>query len=110
MRSVGNVALNFGLLNVPVKIFAATSDHKTEFHQFHQHADGSTSRVQQVLRCAACASDVARGDLVRGVERGDDVVLVTDDELAGCETRCSGPPVLRRVVPVARNNGLAFER
>ena len=89
MRSLGSMNLNFGLVNVPVKMFAATESHDPEFHQYHQHEDGSAARVNFVVRCSECAEELRRTDCVRGVERDDQVVLISSEELAETDSEAS---------------------
>ena len=61
MRSIWKGALTFGLVNVPVKVYAATEDHDVSLHQVHA-ADGGRIRYQRVCeldgrtREATCAS------------------------------------------------------
>ena len=43
MRSIWKGALTFGLVNVPVKVYAATEDHDVSLHQVHA-ADGGRIR------------------------------------------------------------------
>ena len=48
MRAIWKGAVSFGLVNVPVRLFAATQEHDIRFHQVHR-ADGGRLR-QPVFR------------------------------------------------------------
>ena len=48
MRSIWKGSLSFGLVNVPVKLYAATEDHDVPLHQVHDK-DGGRIRYQR--RC-----------------------------------------------------------
>jgi DNA end-binding protein Ku len=86
MRSMANTSISFGLVNVPVKMYASTESHDVAFHQYHVHGDGSApGRIEQVRRCKQCAAEVAYGDVTKGVERGDTVITVSGDELSAIE-------------------------
>lgn len=82
MRSIASMSLSFGLVSLPIKLYPATTEsHDVEWHSYHQHDDGSASRLNQVMRCAACGEEIRRSDAVKGVEHGDQIVLVTPEEL-----------------------------
>lgn len=72
-------------LNIPVKQFAAVENHDPQFHKFHLHEDGSASRMRMPMVCLACEAEVPRSDLASGVERGDESIIVTKEELAELE-------------------------
>lgn len=85
LRSMANTTLSLpgGLVSVPVKMYAATgSDNQVKFNLFHVHSsDGSAARINQPRICSGCGEAVEQRDLVRGVERNGQAILVTDDEL-----------------------------
>jgi DNA end-binding protein Ku len=85
LRSMANSHISFGLISVPVKMYSAIESRGVAFHQYHQHDDGTAHRVNVLCVCADCGEVVSRGDLVKGVERGDTPILVTADELAAIE-------------------------
>lgn len=85
LRSMANTTLSLpgGLVSVPVKMFSATgSDNEVKFNLFHVHADGSADRISQPRICQGCGEAVEQRDLVRGVERNGEALLVTDEELS----------------------------
>ncbi len=78
-RSIWTGAISFGLVNVPVKLYSATSPKTVRFHQLHA-ADGV--RIRQKRICPADGEEVAYDQIVKGYEvTSDTYVVVTQDEL-----------------------------
>jgi DNA end-binding protein Ku len=86
MRSMSDTNITFGLISVPVKMYSAIESNDLRFNQFHVHDDGSASRVNMPAVCQGCGEVVSRSDLVKGVERGDAAILLSDDELKSVES------------------------
>jgi DNA end-binding protein Ku len=81
MRSIWNGAISFGLVSIAVKVYAATEQKHIRFHQLHG-ADGS--RVRYRRTCVGCGEEVAYEDIAKGYDLGgNDMVMLTDDDLAG---------------------------
>lgn len=78
MRSMWKGSVAFGLVNVPVKLYAATEDHDVRFHQVHA-ADGG--RVKMVRTCSVDGEPVAYSDLAQAYETtsGELVVMAESD-------------------------------
>lgn len=78
MRSIWKGSVSFGLVNIPVKLYSATSDHDVRFHQVHR-ADGG--RIRYKRTCEACGNEVTYADIAKGYESEDGrlVMLTTDD-------------------------------
>jgi DNA end-binding protein Ku len=78
-RPIWSGSISFGLVNVPVKLYAATSPKDVRFHQLHA-PDGA--RIQQKRICPADGEEVPWEDVVKGyeVEPGR-YVTVTAEEL-----------------------------
>lgn len=78
MRSIWRGAITFGLVNVPVKLYAATEDHDLPLHQVHD-ADGGRIRYQR--RCEVCGRIVDYEHIDRAYDAGDRTVVITDEDL-----------------------------
>ena len=81
MRAMWKGALSFGLVSVPVKLYAATEDHDVRFHQVHE-ADGG--RIKMKRTCSVDGEQVEYKDLAKAYEAPDGrVVVMTDEDFAG---------------------------
>jgi DNA end-binding protein Ku len=73
-------SISFGLVSIPVRLFAATEEKDLSFHQVHA-ADGGRVRYKRV--CSVDGEEVPYADIAKGYERPDgDVVVLTDDDFA----------------------------
>jgi DNA end-binding protein Ku len=83
MRSVKKTCLTFGLVNVAVKLFAATEDHTIHFHQ--HHGPSCLGGVTTKRVCRECGDSVEYGDIVKGIERDGNLITVNNDEIAALD-------------------------
>lgn len=80
MRAIWKGAVAFGLVNVPVKLYAATGEHEVPLHQVHR-ADGGRIRYRKT--CAVCGETVEMDEIAKGYETADgELVILTDEDLA----------------------------
>lgn len=77
MRAMWKGSVAFGLVTVPVKVYAATEDKDVRFRQVHA-ADGG--RISLVRRCQVCGEEVAYADLGKAYETSDGRSVVMSDE------------------------------
>lgn len=89
MRATRATSISFGLVNVPVKMYKAVDSHDVSFHQYHKDCMGS---VGYVKACKECGETLDSHSIVRGVEHGDTVVTVSEDDLAAIEVQ-AGPEI-----------------
>jgi DNA end-binding protein Ku len=84
-RAIWSGAISFGLVNVPIKLYSATSPKTVRFHQLHAR-DGV--RIQQRRVCPADGEEVSYEDLVKGFEIAPDrYVIVRQAELDALDPR-----------------------
>lgn len=91
MRSKWNSTIDLGLISLAVQTYSARDFDGATLHQFHQGCSGS--EVGQVGRqpyCKSCGEVVGWDAIVKGVERDDGVVLLTDDEIDECRGDATG--------------------
>lgn len=82
-RSIWTGSVSFGLVNVPVRLFSATQDHKVDFHQFEK---GTSNRVRNQRVNEKTGDEVDYKDIVKGAEVSDgDYVMLTQEELESVE-------------------------
>ncbi len=71
--------LTFGLISIPIRLFAAARSEKISFNQLHKECH---TRIKQQLYCPHCEETVSRSDVVKGYEYAkDSYVLVEDEEI-----------------------------
>jgi DNA end-binding protein Ku len=84
-RAIWSGAISFGLVNVPVKLYTATSPKTVRFHQLH---DKDGIRIQQKRICPADGEEVPYEHLVKGFEIAPDrYVVITQEELDALDPR-----------------------
>ncbi|WP_448060841.1 non-homologous end joining protein Ku [Cellulomonas hominis] len=80
MRAIWKGAVAFGLVNVPVKLYAATGEHEVPLHQVHRKDGG---RIRYRRTCSVCGEPVEMGEIAKGYETDDGrLVVLTDEDLA----------------------------
>jgi len=79
MRSIWAGAISFGMVVIPVKLYAATEQRDVAFRQVHQEDGG---RIQFRRVCSVDGQEVAYADVAKGYELATgDVVVLTDDDM-----------------------------
>ena len=77
--SVWKGHLTFGLVSVPVRLFAAARGERISFNQLHKVCH---SRLKQPLTCPTCNRTVERSEIIKGYEyEKDQYVLFNEEEL-----------------------------
>ncbi|MBO0807414.1 MAG: Ku protein, partial [Actinobacteria bacterium] len=80
MRSMWRGAITFGLVTIPVRLYAATEQRDVTFRQVHRE-DGGRIRFQRV--CTLDGKEVPYADVAKGYELPDgEMIVLTDDDLA----------------------------
>lgn len=79
MQTVWKGAISFGLLNVPVKMGAATQRENVSFRQLHKACN---TPINQKRFCPKCGKEVPYEEITRGYEyEPGKFVLISDEEL-----------------------------
>ncbi|MEU6860918.1 Ku protein [Glycomyces sp. NPDC046736] len=105
--AIWNGSIGFGLVSIPVKLHSATSNHDPALHQYHAE-DGGRIRYRKV--CEIDDETVPPEDIVKGVEVGDDVVLLNDDDLADLPVSSSKTAEVVEFVPDEQIDPIHYER
>ena len=107
-RAIGSGTISFGLVNIPVKLYAAAeSAAQISFHQLH---DKCKSRIKQQLWCPVDNEIVTRDHLVKGYEFArDQYVLFTAEELKALEEASTKAMEITEFVPLSSVDPLYFE-
>lgn len=79
MRAIWKGAVAFGLVNVPVKLYAATGEHEVPLHQVHKKDGG---RIRYKKFCSIEDEQVEYAEIAKGYETDDGrLVVLTDEDL-----------------------------
>ncbi|MFF4224547.1 Ku protein [Streptomyces abikoensis] len=81
MRTMWKGAIGFGLVSVPVRLYAAVQEHGLRLHQVHDE-DGGRIHLKRV--CDACGKEIDYEHVAKGFEDDEgNTAVVTKNELAG---------------------------
>jgi DNA end-binding protein Ku len=108
MRAIWKGAVSFGLVSVPVKLYAATESHDVSFRQVHAK-DGGRIKYQRV--CSIDGEEVAYADIAKGYETEDgEMVILTDDDMAELPSAASREIAVEKFVPSEQIDPMLFEK
>jgi DNA end-binding protein Ku len=108
MRAIWSGAVSFGLVNVPVRLYAATSNHDIRFHQVHE-ADGG--RIRQKRTCSVCGEEVQYSEIAKGYETDDgQLIMLDDDDLATLPTATGHEIDVVQFVPSEQIDALLLDK
>jgi DNA end-binding protein Ku len=62
---------------VPVRLYAATTNHDIRFHQVHERDGG---RIRQKRTCSVCGEEVQYSEIAKGYETDDGQLIMLDDD------------------------------
>lgn len=75
--SIWKGALTFGLLSIPIRLYAAARSERTQLHQLHAKCH---TRLRQPLYCPTCNRIVKRDEVVKGFEYEKGHYVIVDKE------------------------------
>lgn len=108
MRAIWKGAVSFGLVNVPVKLYAATESHDVSFRQVHVK-DGGRIRYQRI--CSVDGEEVPYSEIAKGYETEDgEMVVLTDDDMAELPSSSSREIAVEKFVPSDQIDPMLFEK
>jgi DNA end-binding protein Ku len=71
--------ITFGLISIPIRLFAAARTDRISFNMLHEVC---STRIKQQLYCPTCERVVERSEIVKGYEaEKNSYVVITDDDL-----------------------------
>jgi DNA end-binding protein Ku len=107
MRALWKGAITFGLVNVPIKLYAATEDHDVGLHQVHD-ADGG--RIRYERRCEVCGKVVEYAHIDKAYADGKTTVVLTEDDLKSLPEERSKEIEVVEFVPSEQIDPIMFDR
>ncbi len=107
-HAIGSGTISFGLVAIPIKLYAATASSSVSFNLLHAKCG---SRIRQQQFCPQCNLVVDRAELVRAYEFAkDQYVRVSDEELKALEGEASKTIDIGEFVPLDKVDPIYFER
>jgi DNA end-binding protein Ku len=99
--------ISFGLVSVPVRLYAAAREEHVSFNQLHEVCG---SRIKQQTFCPVCQRVVERNELVKGyqVDR-DSYVLVSGEELKTLEADSSEAMEIAQFVSLSEVDPIYYQ-
>ena len=108
MRAIWKGAVSFGLVSVPVKLYAATESHDVSFRQVHA-SDGGRIRYQRV--CSVDGEEVPYSEIAKGFETEDgEMVVLDEDDLESLPSTGSREIAVEKFVPSDQIDPMLFEK
>ena len=105
--SVWKGSISFGLVSVPIKLFAAARYSHISFHEVHRECG---HRVQQQLYCPYDKRVVSRDEIVMGYEVDEDKMVVVDrEELKKLQPASSSTMEILQFVKLSDVDPIFFE-
>jgi DNA end-binding protein Ku len=105
--SVWKGSISFGLVSVPIKLFAAARYSHISFHEVHRECG---HRVQQQLYCPYDKRVVSRDEIVMGYEVDEDKMVIVDrEELKKLQPASSSSMEILQFVKLSDVDPIFFE-
>jgi DNA end-binding protein Ku len=105
--SVWKGSISFGLVSVPIKLFAAARYSHISFHEVHRECG---HRVQQQLYCPYDKRVVSRDEIVMGYEVDEDKMVIVDrEELKKLQPASSSTMEILQFVKLSDVDPIFFE-
>jgi DNA end-binding protein Ku len=108
MRAMWSGAVSFGLVNIPIRLYSATEEHKLDFHLLHQK---DMSPIRYVKVCRDEGEEVQQSEIVKGYEfeRGR-YIVVTDEDFERASPRKTKTIDIMDFVAVDEIDTIYFEK
>ena len=106
-NSVWKGHITFGLISIPVRLFAAARTERISMNQLHKECH---TRIRQPLFCPTCNRQVERSEIVKGYEyEKDQYVLFNEDELDKIEPPSASTMEILEFVKLKEVDPLYFD-
>jgi DNA end-binding protein Ku len=106
-RAIWSGAISFGLVNVPVKLYTATSPKSVRFHQLSAKTG---ARIKQKRVDASTGEEVAFEDIVKGYELTPDrYVTIDSDELDALDPKATHTIDIEEFVDLAQIDPIYYD-
>ena len=100
--------ITFGLVSIPVKLFAATTSHNISFNLLHRECK---NRINLQNYCPHCEKVVERADLVKGYQyEKNQYVLIEDEDLDSVQPEASSTMEIAQFISTTDVDPIYYER
>lgn len=107
-RAIWSGTISFGLVNVPVRMFSAVSEHKLQFHYLHEKDD---SRIGYEKICKAEGKPVPDDEIVKAFEIEDgEYVYMREEDFEAAQVEGHRSFDIRDFVPYEQIDPVFFDR
>jgi len=108
-HSIGSATVSFGLVSVPVQLYAAGESKATIAFNWLHKKDGA--RLKQQYVCSKDGEKVERDEMVKGYEfKKGQYVLFTPEELKALEERATGAIDINQFLPADQVDRIYLEK
>jgi DNA end-binding protein Ku len=108
MRSMWKGSVSFGLVTIPIQLYAATENKSVSLRQVHEKDGG---RIQYKRFCSVEGVEVPDAEIAKGYETdGGEMVVLTDADLEGLPLSSSNTIDVLEFVPLESIDPLHFDR
>ncbi len=106
-RAIWSGAISFGLVNVPVKLYSATSPKSVRFHQL---SSKTGARIRQKRVDATTGEEVAYEEIVKGYEvTPDRYVIIDPEELEALDPKATKTVDIEEFVDLAEIDPIYYD-
>ncbi len=107
-RATSSATISFGLVSIPVKVYASTRSKSVRFNMLDP---GDRSRVKQQLVNAKTGEVVDRGSTLKGYEYArDQYVVFTEEEIKALEHKSDKTVEIEEFIPIDKVDPRYFEK
>jgi DNA end-binding protein Ku len=107
-RALWSGAISFGLVNAPVRMYTAISEHDVHFNLLH---DKDATRIHYRKVAGSGSREISDEHIVKGYEVSDgEYVTLTDDEIAAAHVEGDKVIESHDCVPLEEIDPIVFER
>ncbi|MFZ7131911.1 MAG: Ku protein [Eubacteriales bacterium] len=87
MHTMWKGSISFGLVNIPIKMFAATEDKDIKFRYLHKECN---TPIKYEKICPTCNKEIGQNDIIKGYEyEPGHFVILTDEDFKSIENEDS---------------------
>jgi DNA end-binding protein Ku len=106
--SIWSGTISFGLVSIPVKLFAATTSHDISFNLLHQDCN---HRIQLQNYCPTCERVVERAELIKGYQyEKDQYVTIQEQDIQSVRPESSSNLDIVQFIHLQEVDPIYYER